>query len=415
MEIPEPVTAAETGQGFIYGRITIDGGDTYEGRLRWGGDEEAFWSHHFNGRKEGNPWVAHLAAEQLTERRPVEVFGVEVAQRDREINFSRPFMARFGDIARIEATGARDLRVVLKSGTVVDLDRMESDDFGDGVRVWDAKRGVVDLAERQIRSIELLKEPAGAASPTSLFGTVRTRGGQDFTGFVQWDRKECVGPDELEGNTSDARLRIRFDSIRSIARHPQDGSLVTLIDGREIALSGTRKVGRGNRGVYVDNQRYGRVLIEWDDFDRIDFTDGGLGRSYDDFPPGRPLTGMVTTHTGRRLSGRLVYDLDESETIETLDAPSQSVNYTIPFGLIASITVPSSKTAGAQTIGVTLHSGESLQLERAGDLSDANGGMLILDAEPEGSEYVAWAEVARVDFDRAPASDSPNALEGSSN
>jgi hypothetical protein len=27
--------------------------------------------------------------------------------------------------------------------------------------------------------------------------------------------------------------------------------------------------------------------------------------------------------------------LDESETTETLDAPSQGVDYTIPFGLIA--------------------------------------------------------------------------------
>lgn len=29
-----------------------------------------------------------------------------------------------------------------------------------------------------------------------------------------------------------------------------------------------------------------------------------------------------------RVTGRLVYDLDESETIETLDAPSQGVDYT---------------------------------------------------------------------------------------
>jgi len=37
---------------------------------------------------------------------------------------------------------------------------------------------------------------------------------------------------------------------------------------------------------------------------------------------GRPLTGKVITRSGRRLAGRLVYDLDESETTETLDAPS---------------------------------------------------------------------------------------------
>ena len=33
--------AAEETQGFLYGRITTIEGATYEGRLRWGGDEEA--------------------------------------------------------------------------------------------------------------------------------------------------------------------------------------------------------------------------------------------------------------------------------------------------------------------------------------------------------------------------------------
>ncbi len=35
---------AEAHQGLLYGRITADGGATYEGRLRWGGDEEALES-----------------------------------------------------------------------------------------------------------------------------------------------------------------------------------------------------------------------------------------------------------------------------------------------------------------------------------------------------------------------------------
>jgi hypothetical protein len=81
---------------------------------------------------------------------------------------------------------------------------------------------------------------------------VRTRQG-DFTGFVQWDREECVSPDELVGHTADGELSLRFDTIRSIARRSRESSLVTLLDGREFVLSGTRKVGHGNRGVYVDD------------------------------------------------------------------------------------------------------------------------------------------------------------------
>lgn len=332
-------------------------------------------------------------------RESIEVFGKEIAAWDRQIDLGRPFMARFGDIARIEAPG-RDLRVRLKSGTVFDLDRFVADDFADGVRVWDRRRGVVDLNEWRIRTIELLPTARLSAVPDRLHGTVRTRHG-DFTGFIQWDREESVSQDELDGYTADGRLSLRFDTIRAIARRPRDGSLVTLLDGREILLSDTREVGDGNRGIYVDDRRYGRVLVSWEAFERVDFSPGGTGPAYGDFPPGRPLTGSIITRSGRRLAGRLVYDLDETETTETLDALSQGVDYTIFFSLIASI-VPRLEERGAQPARVILHSGEELQLERAGDLGEGNAGMLIFVDGREGPEYVPWTDVEQVDFDRPP-------------
>jgi len=394
---------AEIHQGFLYGRILTVDGSTYEGRLRFGGDEEAFWGDYFNGSKDGNPWLAQVPPERLPkQRRPIEIFGITIAVRESPIDADRKLMARFGDIARIEARGLRGVRVMLKSGTVFDLDRLEAGDFDDGVRVWDGRRGVVDLDSLRIRAIELLPTPSLHAAPSRLHGTVRTPQG-DFTGFVQWDREECVGPDELEGHTDEGDLRLRFDAIRSIARRARDSALVTLHDGREIVLSDTREVGHGNRGIYVDDRRYGRVLISRDAFERIDFSPGGSGPAYGDFPPGRPLTGSVTTRAGGRLAGRLVYDLDESETTETLDAPSRGVDYTIPFGLIASIVLPGREERGGQRARVTLHSGEELQLDSAGDLGEGNAGMLIfVDGRPR-PEYVPWTDVARIDLDRAPA------------
>jgi hypothetical protein len=396
-----------TGQGFLYGRVTTDDGAAYLGRLRFGRDEEAFWGDYFNGSKGDNPWATHSPAGQLAEkRRPITIFGFEIPFGERQVDFSRPFMARFGDIARIEARSLHHVRVTLKSGTVFDLNRMAANDFDDGVRVWDDRQGVVDLASWaggipppsrvRIRAIELLPTARLGAVPARLHGTVHTRQG-DFSGFVQWDRQDCVGIDELEGRTGDGALSLRFDTIRSIARRSADSALVTLLDGREIALSGTRQVGRGNRGLYVDDLRYGRVLVSWDAFERIDFSAAGSGPAYDDFAPGRPLTGSVTTRGGRRLTGRLVYDLDESETTETLDAPSQGVDYTIPLGLIASI-----RPAG-QRAGVTLQSGEELQLDRAGDLGAGNAGMLIFIDGRERPEYVEWTDIERVDFQRPPA------------
>jgi hypothetical protein len=395
--------------GFIYGRITAVDGSTYEGRLRWGGDQEAFWDDYFNGAKDENPWAVHTPRERgNTERKGLEIFGFKIGGRDRSDNLDRPFMARFGDITRIEAHVGKVL-VTLKSGTMFELDRFAAGDIDDGVRVWDRSRGVVDLDARRISTIEFLPTAPLVAAPNRLHGTVRTRQG-DFIGFILWDRQDCVGTDALDGRTANGALSLRYDTIRSIARQSRDSALVTLVDGREVVLSDSREVGHDNRGIYVDDGRYGRVLISWDVFERVDFSPGGSGPAYDDFPPGRWLMGTVTTRDGRRLAGRLVYDFDASETTETLDASSRGVDYTIPFGLIASIALPDREEGGAQRANVIFHHGQELQFERTGDLGEGKAGMLIFVESHERPEHVPWTDVERVDLDRPPA---PPSLKGS--
>jgi len=267
----------------------------------------------------------------------------------------------------------------------------------------------VDLGEWPIRRIELIAAPASNGRPVSaaapLYGTVHTRHGA-FTGLVQWDREACLGSDLLDGRTADGELRLRFDAIRSIERRSESSSLVTLLDGHEVVLSDTREVGQGNRGVYVDDLRYGRVLVSWDAFERVDFTPGGESPAYDAFRPGHPLTGTVLTRDGRRLAGRLVYDLDESETTETLDAPSRGVDYTIPFDLIGSIVLPGLDEPGLETACVTLRSDEELRLVLTGDLGEFNAGMLIFVEGEERPEYVQWTEVRQIDFDHVQKSAS---------
>jgi hypothetical protein len=261
------------------------------------------------------------------------------------------------------------------------------------------RRGVVDLDTGQIRTIEFLATVPRAAAPNRLYGTVQTRQG-DFSGFIQWDEYDGLGTDELDGRTTDGDVRLRYDTIRSIARHSTDSARVTLLDGRELVLAGTREAGPDNRGIYVDDPRYGRVLVSWKAFERLDFSPGGSGPAYSDFPPGRALAGSVTTRDGRRLSGRLVYDLDESETTETLDAALQGVDYNIPINIITSI-VPhgNDRTAGRAT--VILHDAEQLHLELTGDLGERNAGMLIFVDGRARPEYVPWSDVAQIDFDRA--------------
>jgi hypothetical protein len=144
-------------------------------------------------------------------------------------------------------------------------------------------------------------------------------------------------------------------------------------------------------------------VISWNAFERVDFSAGGSGPAYGDFPTGRSLTGDVTTRDGRHLAGRLVYDLDESETTETLDAPSQGVDYTIFFGLIASIVLPAPEELAARRAEVTLYNGEVLQLELAGDLGEGNAGMLIFVDDRKQPEYLRWTEIKQIHFDRPSA------------
>jgi hypothetical protein len=216
-------SAAGIERSFIYGRITDVDGPTYEGRLRWGRDQEAFWGDYFNGLKDGNPWAVYSPlARPPQESHSIEIFGFKLGGADQSNQLRRLFMARFGDVARVEAH-FRKVEVTLKSGSVFTLDRFAAGDIDDGVRVWDVRRGVVDLDTRQIRTIEFLATVPRAAAPNRLYGTVQTRQG-DFSGFIQWDEDDGLGTDELDGRTSDGEVRLRYDTIRSIARHSTDSA-----------------------------------------------------------------------------------------------------------------------------------------------------------------------------------------------
>jgi hypothetical protein len=241
--------------------------------------------------------------------------------------------------------------------------------------------------------------------PLPLYGTVHTAQGE-FTGLIQWNREECLTSDILYGVSVDGSGQdgIRFSEIRAIVRRSRDSTVATLHDGRELTLSGkvertisgTRVLPAADRGIYVDDQRYGRVLISWETFERVDFSENGTGPSYGEFTAGKPLTGTVTTTSGRRIAGRLVYDLDESESTETLDAVSRGINYSIPFTLIASIVLTTAESR-TQPVRLILKSGEELLFAPAGDLSGRNGGMLIF-VDGAAAEYVKWSEVGKIEF-----------------
>jgi len=262
------------------------------------------------------------------------------------------------------------------------------------INVTDAELGDVTLRWERIESIQFMPTPASADPGVwRLYGSVESDAG-DFEGFIQWDKNECLNIDELDGETEDGEVAIEFGRIRSIERRGRRGSIVELKDGRSYRLSGTNDVNDDNRGIMVEDPRYGRVTVSWDAFDRITFTEmRGSARGYDEYTDNGRLEGTVTDRDGKRYSGQIVVDLDEAEGWEILNGSYRDVEFDIPFNTVASITPD-----GYDEATVVLRNGERLTLEDSQDVSDNNDGVLIFTEGDRDPVYIEWDEVETISF-----------------
>jgi hypothetical protein len=384
-------------RGFIYGRITTRSGSVYEGRLRWNNKEEAFWGDFFNAAKEESPYLSYVPRKERQRRDSIEVFGIPIGIRWEENDEGRQLVARFGDLRRIEVERGDDATVIFKSGTRYEVSGGSNDVEGDTeIAVWDRAAGEIQVRWKEIRTIDFLPTPANLSVPDfRLRGTVHTEDGS-FRGYIQWDQDECLSSDELDGENRDGDVELRMGEIRSIERRSRDSSEVVLRDGRTFVLKGTNDVDSSNRGIYVHDWRIGRVLVNWDAFRRVDFDPpGDSGPAYTDFRPGRPLFGKVTTQEGKAYRGRLVFDVDERETMEFLDGHRRDVEYSIPFARIGFL-LPERGNSSR----VVYKDGRELKLEDTVDVGRDNAGVLVFDRGKEKDpRYIAWEDVRRIDFE----------------
>lgn len=383
-------SAGAGAEGFLYGTVESDNGNTYRGFLRWG-SEEAFWDDHFNSTKEKLEYADRVPEEER-ERRQIDLFGFTIGWRA-DATGGRSLTLRFGDIREIEPSGGDRARVTLKNGRVLDLDG-GSNDMGATITVQDESLGEVKLKWRDIGRITFSAAPAGATPPAArLYGTLTTFH-QTYRGHIQWDLQECLSTDELDGETADGDVSIEMGKIRTIEKRSRRGVYVDLWDGRRLSLSGTNDVNSSNDGIFVEDERFGRVEVGWDEFEKLELerTDSS-GRGYDDYPPARALTGTVIDTSGSRTTGRIVFDLDESETWEMLDGDLDDVDYSIPFDRIAAIE-PRSRDSSL----VVLRDGSELILEDSQDVSERNDGVVVVPLEGR-ETFIAWRRIERIEFD----------------
>lgn len=392
---PRPVVLAPGPHpDLLYGRVTAIDGETFTGRLRWAHREEATWDDLFNGFKAENPWAAYAPPVPVDDSRVYNIFGFELGKRDSAAQLRRPFVTRFGDITALRAT-LFTVTVQLKSGSSVTMNRNDAGDFDDGLRVWDSDGHSSDIDARRIRSVEFLDAPAPAAPTPRLFGRVQTTGGA-FEGFIAWNRDDSLTTDPFEARVGRELQMLPFSSITAIERRPPDESLVTTTDGRTLTMSGTSDANADNRGIAVDDLRFGRVVVFAGALVRADVVSTARHHGYTDFPPGRPIEAEVVTRGGSRATGRLVFDLDESETTDVLDATAGDITYMLPFAQIDTIAPHEPQPGGALRAVVTTHGGDTLVLDRSGDLADSNAGVLVFATPNAAPTYIAWRDVLRI-------------------
>jgi hypothetical protein len=361
--VPIVITGTFEGDDRLYGTVIDRRGDLYTGYIRW-------------DRNEGS-WADLLDATKSSGRRGRTTAGI-----------------RFGHVHRIDVMGRRAAMFTLKSGERFELGA-NATDLGSGLRAIVVQGPDVGSAEfewRDLDQIEFMPAPDGAeAAEQRIHGTLTTRSGLEFTGYVAWDRDEIYTTDVLDGEADGQDQEIAFGAISSIERQNSSSARVVLNDGREMILRGTNDVDDSNRGITVSDHGLGQVDLTWGEFESVRFHPPESAITYGQFDGGSPIFGTVVTESGDEVTGRIAWDRDESFTWEMLDGDSQGVDFSIEFGKIASI----EKTG--RGVEVTLRDGRRFALTGSNDVDGGNRGILV--ETDDNATLVDWSDFVELRLD----------------
>lgn len=402
--IAMPAFAQSQDEGFLYGKVYTDD-LVYEGPIRWG-KEEVYWVDMFNAAKSEN---AHISLLSETDRETLEQqqrgnhsswfendkwFHLTSWDGHTKNRFVHQFSCQFGEIKSLKPTGSKEVTLEMKNGLKLELDGEGYNDVGPDIRIIDKELGELEVYWNQIDRIEFMDTPAKLVNPFGdpLYGTVEAFGKQ-FSGLIQWDHDERLSVDKLDGKGVDGSMSVEFGKIRSIEKRG-NSSRVVLHSGREFSLNGSNDVSSGHRGVMVTNAQSGTIDIPWSEFGKITFKekpDNNVIR-YGDFKDQKELNGVVITRDGRSLSGKIVYDLDESHAFELLQGKEGEFEYSIPFHQVKRIRPNEWKSA------VELINNTKLSLDEGQDVNEKNQGILVFSENNSEPAYLPWDQVSEIQF-----------------
>jgi hypothetical protein len=197
-----------------------------------------------------------------------------------------------------------------------------------------------------------------------------------------------------EDDEGERRMGIRMGRLRSIKRRSRNSAVLILKDDTRLRVSSAvTDIGSSNRGIVVEDEEVGRITLDWNDFERVDFLPEPEEVSAHP-PKDWRLYGTVTTWDGAEYSGFIIWDMDESLSSDILDGESRGEDLEIPFSKIRVIEHKSSSSAGVELV-----SGRKLRLRGTNDVNDENRGIVIR-VPHYGQITVEWDEFDRVEFQR---------------
>lgn len=374
-----PLLAQDGDPSRLYGRVTTTDRTVYEGFIRWAGNEAGIYDILSASKpipERNRRDAERLGWEPHESRHRFEIFGIgfTLPGGRNEISSSSQSGIRFGHVSSLEVLGRSRARLLLKSGEEVELNG--GGDLGSSVSailVEDPHSGQVELDWRDVDVIDFLSPPAvDSRWGSRLFGTLRTRDGERFTGYVVWDMDELFTTDVLDGDDRSGDREIPFSLIRAIERASSSASRVYLTDGSDVVLRGSNDVNSSNRDILIADPSLGEVRVDWEAFDRLDFAPVPA-RLEPSFQRSGRLYGTVRARGGESQTGWIRWDNDEEYGWEILDGELEDgVAVDIELGLVQSI-----ERVGYERSRVTLLSGESLVLGGSNDVDEGNRGVYV--------------------------------------
>lgn len=396
-----PIITSADSAGRIYGKIYTNDNEVFEGLIRWDKNEVG-WVDVLDGNKELPDENRRQSSKKYKEggrsEGSIEFFGLKLNSGSNWWPDQAQSGIRFGHIKTLEAIDDERALLVLKSGIEIELSE-GSTDIGDNIReiiIEDGKRGEIEFIWEDIDRIEFAQARSDVTSKFGerIYGTLVTRRGDEYTGFVCWDVDEVLTEDELDGEEKGRNRKIKFGQIAAIERYSSSGATVIMKTGDEKVLKGTNDVDGSNRGIIISDPTLGQVRVNWDEFKRLDFKSPVKQVGYDQFDGGRKIKGTVKTDGGQSFTGEIRWDNDEEYTWEILDGEYRGAEFDIEFGLIKSIEKNSSRSSI-----VTVSDGRTFRLRGSNDVDSDNKGIFVTLADGDVEEII-WDEFESVVFTR---------------